>query len=184
MRNMMILAGVLAVIAMTVPGFLQSHPQWVSAILERPSADQAAAPPPAAALASARPENRPLLGRKMRLDADARGHFAGDFRLNGYSVPAMIDTGATFVALNRSTAERIGIPLSRSDYRYAVNTANGETKAAAAMIDSIDIGRIHLENVQALVLDDDALSGTLIGMSFLRRLSKYEVDDGQLILEQ
>ena len=183
MRNVMILAGVLAAMAMTVPGFLQNHPQAISALFERSAKGETVAPAPLAA--SAEPDNpQPLLGHKMRLDADARGHFTGDFRLNGYHVPAMVDTGATFVALNRSTAERIGIRLSRSDYRYAVNTANGRTKAAAATIGSLDIGRIHMENVQALVLHDDALSGTLIGMSFLKRLSKYEVDGGQLLLEQ
>jgi aspartyl protease family protein len=183
MRNMMILAGIIAVIAMTVPGFLQSHPQVIGTLLQRSVAGKAA-PPPSVAVASASMESQPLLGRKMRLEAGPGGHFTGDFRLNGYDVPAMIDTGATFVALNRSTAERIGIRLSHSDYRYAVNTANGRTKAAGTIIDSIDIGRIHLDNVQALVLDDDALSGTLVGMSFLKRLSKYEVDGGELLLEQ
>lgn len=183
MRNLMILAGVLAAMAMIVPGFLQSHPQAISALFAHSAKEQAA--PSAPLVASAETGNpQPLLGHKMRLYADARGHFAGDFRLNGYDVPAMIDTGATFVALNSSTAERIGIRLSRSDYRYAVNTANGRAKAAAATIGSLDIGRIHMENVQALVLDDDALSGTLIGMSFLKRLSKYEVDGTQLLLEQ
>ena len=183
MRNVIILAGVLAAMAMIVPGYLQNHPQVVGAFLAQPAKVQAA--PPAPLVASAEPESPPpLLGRKMRLYADPRGHFAGDFRLNGYAVSAMVDTGATFVALNSSTAERIGIRLSRSDYRYAVNTANGRAKAAAATIGSLDIGRIHMENVQALVLDDDALSGTLIGMSFLKRLSKYEVDGGQLLLEQ
>ncbi|TAM97988.1 MAG: TIGR02281 family clan AA aspartic protease [Rhizobiaceae bacterium] len=183
MRNMMILAGIIAVIAMIVPGFLQSHPQVVNSLFGRSAKERTVAPAPL--VASAEPENpQPLLGRKMRLEAGPGGHFTGDFRLNGYDVPAMIDTGATFVALNRSTAERIGIRLSHSDYRYAVNTANGRTKAAGTIIDSIDIGRIHLDNVQALVLDDDALSGTLVGMSFLKRLSKYEVDGGELLLEQ
>jgi aspartyl protease family protein len=183
MRNVVILAGVLAAMAMIVPGFLQSHRQVIGTLLARSAKGRPV--PPAPLVASAEPETpQPLLGQRMRLYADARGHFAGDFRLNGYHVPAMVDTGATFVALNSSTAERIGIHLSRSDYRYAVNTANGRTKAAAATIGSLDIGRIHMENVQALVLDDDALSGTLIGMSFLKRLSKYEVDGGQLLLEQ
>lgn len=58
-----------------------------------------------------------LTGRKVQLDADGRGHFIGDFQLNGRTVTALIDTGATVVALNRSTARRIGIsppgPLHR-----------------------------------------------------------------------
>ena len=34
------------------------------------------------------------------------------------------------------------------------------------------------------MLDDKALDGTLIGMSFLKRLDKFEVTDGALLLAQ
>ena len=46
------------------------------------------------------------------------------------------------------------------------------------------IGRIDVSDVQAVVLEDEALSGTLVGMSFLNRLRKYHVENGALILEQ
>ena len=35
-----------------------------------------------------------------------------------------------------------------------------------------------------VVLEDQALSGTLVGMSFLSRLSGYKVEYGELVLEQ
>jgi aspartyl protease family protein len=35
-----------------------------------------------------------------------------------------------------------------------------------------------------VVLEDSALAGTLVGMSFLKRLSKYEVENGAMILQQ
>jgi aspartyl protease family protein len=120
----------------------------------------------------------------VRLAADERGHFLADFKLNGRKVEALVDTGATTVAINASTARRIGISLKSSDFRHSVNTANGETRAAAVMIDRIEIGRVHVENIQAVVLDDKALSGTLIGMSFLKRLGKFEVENGTLLLVQ
>ena len=120
----------------------------------------------------------------MRLPADARGHFTGDFKLNGRRVEALVDTGATLVAINLSTAKRIGIDLTPADFKYEVDTANGKARAASAMIDNLQIGRIYIENVQALVLDDKALDGTLIGMSFLKRLDKFEVADGALVLTQ
>ena len=34
------------------------------------------------------------------------------------------------------------------------------------------------------MLDDKALRGTLIGMSFLKRLDKYQVENGTLLLVQ
>ena len=72
----------------------------------------------------------------------------------------------------------------RSHFRYEVDTANGRTRAAAATIDRLEIDRISVGPVQAVVLDDTALSGTLIGMSFLRQLRRFGVEAGTLILEQ
>ena len=62
--------------------------------------------------------------------------------------------------------------------------ANGITRAAGIVIERIQIGRIMVEDVQAAVLDDDALDGTLVGMSFLNRLSKFHVENGALLLVQ
>ena len=95
-----------------------------------------------------------------------------------------MDTGATLVAMNLSTARRIGIKVMPPDFKYTVKTANGETRAAGATIDRLQIGRILVENVEAVVLDDDALEGTLIGVSFLNRLTKYQVENGALLLVQ
>lgn len=124
------------------------------------------------------------LGRKVRLEADARGHFTAEFKLNGRTVPAIVDTGATAVAINESTARRIGLRLSREDFRYRVNTANGETPAAGVTIDRLQIGRISIDRVEALVLANSALSDTLIGMSFLNRLSAFQAESGGLVLSQ
>ena len=52
------------------------------------------------------------------------------------------------------------------------------------MLETVEIGRIRVRDVQAVVLEDQALSGTLVGMSFLSRLSGYKVEYGELVLEQ
>jgi len=65
-----------------------------------------------------------------------------------------------------------------------VNTANGTTKAAHVILDRVEIGGIRVRDVEAFVLKDDALSFTLVGMSFLRRLASYSVADGSLSLKQ
>jgi aspartyl protease family protein len=186
--NKLILVGAFAGVAASVPVLYQSNPRAFEAMLlsglrsGEASPPQPARPlPPRLASAEAEPA---LLGRKVRLPADRRGHFAADFRLNGYSESAMIDTGATLVAINASTARRIGIVLTPSDFHYQVTTANGKAKAAAATIDAIQIGKIYVEKVPAVVLQDSALGGTLVGMSFLKRLSKFQVEDGAMILQQ
>lgn len=148
--------------------------------------DTTAAAPGATADARPRDEGRAqgISGRKVRLAADESGHFVSDFRLNGRTVQAMVDTGASAVAINRSTARRIGISLAASDFTVPVNTANGSTMGALATIERLEVGRVTVHDVQAVVLDDAALSGTLIGMSFLSRLKRYHVENRAMVLEQ
>jgi aspartyl protease family protein len=188
--NKLILTGVTAGIAASIPTLYQSNPQVFETMLrplfagQESVTAQRANPDQPPRLAATRTEEPALLGRKVRLPADTRGHFAAEFRLNGHDIPAMIDTGATVVAINVTTARRIGIVLTPSDFTSAVTTANGEAKAAAATIDAIQIGKIYIDKVPAVVLEDSALTGTLVGMSFLKRLSKYEVENGAMILQQ
>jgi aspartyl protease family protein len=190
MRNKLFLVGIFAGVAASIPLLYQRNPEAFQAFVRtvfdgRPVETAAVAPAEAETETAAPPAARDLpLGRKVRVEADRRGHFAADFRLNGTPVEGMIDTGATYVAINSSTARRIGISLAQADYKYKVNTANGITRAATATIDDLQIGRIHVGDVQAVVLEDSALGNTLIGMSFLKRLSKYQVENGSLLLEQ
>lgn len=120
--------------------------------------------------------------RSAVIAADPNGHFTGLFAINGRKEEGMVDTGASMVAINVSTAQRIGIDKADLDFRYAVDTANGKTRAAYIRLDRIEIGPVKIENVGAMVLDDKALSGTLIGMSFLKVLSSYRVEEGKLHL--
>jgi aspartyl protease family protein len=120
--------------------------------------------------------------RSAVISANTDGHFTGLFAINGRKEEGMIDTGASMVALNVSTAQRIGIDKASLDFRYAVDTANGKTRAAYIRLDKIEIGPVRIENVGAMVLDDKALSGTLIGMSFLKGLTSYKVEEGRLHL--
>lgn len=124
------------------------------------------------------------LGRKVLIKADATGHFRSPFRINGRQVDALIDTGATLVALNTSTARRVGLSVSPSDFTRQVSTANGPVKAAVVRLSSLQVGKIALDNIDAVIIDDKALSTNLIGMSFLSRLGKYAVEDGTLLMVQ
>ena len=110
------------------------------------------------------------------------GHFSADFRVNGRNVRGLIDTGATYVAINTSTARKLGLGLASSDFKHQVRTANGMTSAALVMIDRMEIGSISVDNVEAFVLEDKALSSTLIGMSFMSKLQSYRVKDNRLEL--
>ena len=151
------------------------------------SAERAAQTPVVVSVPVPQPAGAPVAargGRAERIAADASGHFSADFRLNGRTVPAMIDTGATVVAVNRTTARRIGIDVAEKDFTGFAQTANGRVRAAPVTIGRIAVGRIEAQEVPAIVLDDRSLSGALVGMSFLSRLKRYSVESGTLALEQ
>ncbi|TIU32209.1 MAG: TIGR02281 family clan AA aspartic protease [Mesorhizobium sp.] len=188
MLRKLVILGVFAGTSASIPILYQSNPQAVESLLKSAVAPKPAAPEaqPNVNLASvpARPAAPTPLGRQVLVNADERGHFTSAFKLNGRQIDGMIDTGATLVAINTSTARRIGISLNQSDFNQQVNTANGAIKAAVVTVDRLQIGKISIDNVQAVVLDDRALQTNLIGMSFLQRLQKYEVQNGALLLVQ
>ncbi|RWE79784.1 TIGR02281 family clan AA aspartic protease [Mesorhizobium sp.] len=184
LRKLLIL-GIFAGTSASIPIVFQANPHLMDGLLKSADAPRPAAPKaePQVNLVSVPAKPMPL-GRQVLVNADARGHFTSQFKLNGRQIDGMIDTGATLVAINVSTARRIGISLNPSDFNQQANTANGAIKAAVVTVDHLQIGKISVDNVQAMVLDDRALQTNLIGMSFLQRLQKYQVQDGALLLVQ
>lgn len=190
MFRKLLMLGAVVGSAAAVPALYQNNPDvyrsWLRETLAEKPDEAKSAPPRHVAVKrlEMNGETSVLLGKKVSIAADGRGHYMGRFKLNGREIRAMVDTGATYIALNKSTAHRIGVRLSASDFKYKVNTANGQAKAATATVGTLQIGRIFVENVDAVVLEDQALDGVLIGMSFLKRLARYQVENGELILEQ
>jgi len=174
LRNAIIMGLLLVGASVSVPLLYQAYP---------PGGGAPAAVSPAVLQPASAPAQSPS-GRRFRIDIDKSGHYLGEFKLNGRKVAALIDTGASAVAVNLSTARKLGLDVRSADLTSSVNTANGKARATVAMIDRIEIGRIAIENVQAVVLEDKALGGTLIGMTFLNRLKAFQVDDGTLTLVQ
>ncbi|ACP27180.1 putative transmembrane protein [Sinorhizobium fredii NGR234] len=164
-------AGGLAAIALVVPDLVSNY-------LDRrdtTSSQQATTnPTPATASYAA--------GKAVVLEADRSGHFTGTFRINGRSERGLVDTGASTIAINASAARRFGIAVGSLSFDARAQTANGIVEAAHVSLDRVEIGGISLRNVEAMVLPDKALSGMLVGMSFLSRLSSYRVEDGALQL--
>lgn len=122
------------------------------------------------------------VANKVVLKMGRDGHFRTQLRMNNRPVYVLVDTGASSVAINESTARKIGISIRPSDFKYKSRTANGMTRYAAVTIREIAIGSIRIRNVNAAVLKDQSLSTTLLGMSFLRKLRKFEVSGKRLTL--
>jgi aspartyl protease family protein len=170
MRNIIILAGILV-------GLGTSMAQ----IADRITPALAHTPAPNTTLA-------PLVAqtgvRSLSIPRDARGHFETEGHIDGQRIDFMVDTGASVIALNETSAARFGLRPSRGDYNSTVTTANGTVKAARARIAAIDVGGLVARDVDAMVLPDEALSENLLGLSFLSKLKRFEYSGGTMVLEQ
>jgi aspartyl protease family protein len=122
--------------------------------------------------------------RTFSIPRDGRGHFATEARIDGQRIAFMVDTGASVVALNQSSAARFGLRPIPSQYTATVTTANGTLKGAPARLAMIEVGGLILRDVDAMVLPDEALSENLLGLSFLSRLKRFEYANGQMVLAQ
>jgi aspartyl protease family protein len=112
----------------------------------------------------------------------ADGDFFVRAEVNGQPHGFQLDTGASSVVLTAETAAALGIRPADSEFGVRVSTANGTTVAAPAFLDSIRVGAIVERRVPALISRPGALRDNLLGMSFLDRLSGFEVRGDRLIL--
>ncbi len=121
-------------------------------------------------------------GGEVTVSRSADGHFAMTLKVNGLDVRAMFDTGASSIVLRFEEAAKLGIKVSDIDFSVNVRTANGMTQSAPVMLEEVRLGGISEKRVRALVARPGALGENLLGMTFLERLSSYEVRGEQLIL--
>lgn len=127
--------------------------------------------------------------RRLKIDSEYGGHFfltaevrhrpPSYFRT---SLRFLIDTGASTVALSQSDAEALGFKLREEDFTGISMTANGPVPHAPVTLPELRVRTLKVKNVQATVLAS-GLDISLLGMSFLNRLRRYSVEDGQLVLE-
>jgi aspartyl protease family protein len=165
-----------AIIALAVASALLAA-QAVSVLDARSQAAVAAA---ASAPVSA-PAAAPATGGAASLVKAADGHFWAEAQVNGKRVRFLVDTGATTVALTATDAQRLGMDLDDLTFDRPVNTASGQVRAALVELDYISVAGARVEKVQALVLER-GLTASLLGMSYLGRLSRFEATPTALIL--
>jgi aspartyl protease family protein len=118
------------------------------------------------------------------LQSDTQGHFYVEPTINGARVRMMVDTGSTLVVLSKEDARWVGINPAQEEYTMPATTANGIVLLAPVVLDEVIVGDVAVRNVPAAVLPDNTLQVGLLGMSFLSKLSHFEVAGGQLVLKQ
>ncbi|HAF80109.1 MAG TPA: TIGR02281 family clan AA aspartic protease, partial [Brevundimonas sp.] len=99
----------------------------------------------------------------------------------GRAVRVLIDTGASVVALTRADARRLGVDPTPDAYTGRVQTASGLARTAPVELAAVSVAGARVERVQALVVED-GLAYSLLGMSYLGRLSAFEATPAGLTL--
>ncbi len=97
------------------------------------------------------------------------GMYSTTGSVNGATVEFLVDTGATAIALNAATAQRVGLDYLNAK-KIVIKTASGTEIGYEVNLDVVQIGDIKLYNVRAMVLDGAEPERALLGMSFLNQL--------------
>ena len=117
------------------------------------------------------------------IKGSTNGHYFVKASINNQTVDVLVDTGASAVALSYEDADRVGLHPHNLDYTVPVSTANGQTKAARVKLSKVEIDNVRVDDVDAYVMPEGALQGTLLGMTFLSRLSSFKSEGGTLTLK-
>ena len=123
-------------------------------------------------------DGRPIVTLRQRMD----GHFEANVDVNGATIRAMVDTGATSTVLSTADAERAGFDPSALVFNIPVSTANGTANAARVVADEVAVGGIVRKNLPLLVAESGRLEQSLLGMNFIGTLSGFDVRGDRLVL--
>lgn len=116
-------------------------------------------------------------GGAVRIPISADGHFWVDARINGAPVRLMVDSGATVTTLSPTTARVAGI--EPSGLPVLVGTANGTIQIRRGSAERFEVGTIVREDLPVHLANEEF---DVVGMNFLRKLSRWSVEGRWLIL--
>lgn len=117
----------------------------------------------------------------VTLDKLPNGHFGARMQINGATIQAMVDTGATSTVLTIADARKAGFDAASLSFTIPVSTANGIAHAARITAGSVQLGAIERKNLPMLVADQ-GLEQSLLGMNFIGSLSGFDVRGDRMIL--
>jgi aspartyl protease family protein len=121
-------------------------------------------------------------GGAVEISRGRGGEFQVTTKVNGASVAMVLDTGASAVVLTQEAAKAAGLPLEMLNYNVNVDTANGRARAASVTLERVGVGSIVEKSVPALIAQPGQLKTSLLGMSFLTRLERWEVRGDRLVM--
>jgi len=109
------------------------------------------------------------------------GHYAVTGSINGRMADFIVDTGATYITMDRTHAHKLGVDYSKGR-SVELHTANGKASAHLINAESVMIGGIEIRNVEMAVINNLSSDKILLGMSFLNRV-EMQHKNGMMMLK-
>ena len=121
----------------------------------------------------------PSATNEVSIMRDDRGMYRTSGSINGVSMNFLVDTGATYVAINSNLAALANIDYQRYGQKSLANTASGTVIAYRVKLNEISVGGISLNLIDAVVVEGNYPRVPLLGMSFLSKVRMR--DEGELL---
>ena len=122
-----------------------------------------------------------VVGREVRIEMSADGHFWAKASIGGVPRRMLIDSGATVTALSTETASAAGLKVGKPLFPVLIQTANGQVSADTATVGELTLGNVVARDLPVVVAS--AFGDTdVLGMNFLSRLKGWRVEGRTLIL--
>lgn len=114
------------------------------------------------------------------LERKENGHFYVEAAINGELVHAIVDTGATGVALTVDDAERLGLEFSTAEFTEVGTGASGRVRGKRITLESVSIDDKEVTNVSGVILE--GLEISLLGQSYLSQIGAVEMSGDYMVL--
>ena len=118
---------------------------------------------------------------EVHLDRNSDGHFYTTAEIGGARIQAVVDTGASIIALPGADARKAGLTWDPDEVRPVGRGASGTVRGVIRTLPRIDVGGIVAENVTVMIIPN-GLDIALLGQNFLSRVRKVEIRGGQMVL--
>jgi aspartyl protease family protein len=121
--------------------------------------------------------------RQVTIRKNSNSQYITTALINGRSTEVLVDTGANVVALNSVTADALGLKY-RDGVPHAVTTAAGHVLAYAIKLESVELGSIRVNKVEASVIQGNFPESVLLGMSYLQHVEMSEKSGVLMLLKR
>lgn len=125
--------------------------------------------------------------KKEKMEAriwSVQGTYLTNGFINNQIVKFLVDTGATWIAMNRSQADKLGIDYTLTGENAVASTANGDTNVHKILLKKVKVGDIEIRNVEAVVMENSNPKYILLGNSFLDRVDMEREGTMMLLKEK